>query len=177
MKRNVFTPVFTRSFLTLSAVVSCVLAFSAFAEERQHKVEAAFVYNFFNYITWPNYDDSQDLKDPIICVYGNDPIVESLKYIQQKMAPTRVITIQVVHKSLQARDCNLLFIRHRLPFDLSALNDTTLTVFKPDDPLDRGGMIDLTEDEEHITIHIDQFEMERKGFKTSSRLLNLARAR
>ena len=38
----------------------CAFSPSARANERQYKIEAAFLYNFFNYITCPSLKDAMD---------------------------------------------------------------------------------------------------------------------
>lgn len=145
------------------------------AQERQYKIEAAYLYSFFNYITWPNYDSPQALQNPTICVYGEDPIMPYLKYAQLKRSPERAFTIRTVNDGDNITGCNILFLRHRVAGKLLAsIPDSILTVFKPDDPLDRGGMIELSEDEDRISMRINQQQLEKNGFKVSSRLLDLA---
>jgi hypothetical protein len=159
--------------LVLMAMVN-IFSSSAYAEERQYKIEAAFLYSFFNYITWPGYSAPQELAKPVICVYGNDPIVPYLNYIRGKMATERLLTVRVLGNIENAGGCHILFMRHRIESDRSNdLANDTLTVVKLDDPLDRGGMIELSEDGERIAIKINQPSLEKNGFQISSRLLDL----
>lgn len=157
-------------------VVMVVYGFStsAFAEERRYKIEAAYLYSFFNYITWPGYSSAQSLEKPVICVDGNDPIVSYLDYVRAKMANERTLTIRVIEGDEKAAGCHMLFVRHRMYANLGAIPNDTLVVFKPDDPLDRGGMIELSEDGERMVIKINQMQLDRNGFHISSRLLELA---
>lgn len=143
----------------------------AFSEERQYKIEAAYLYSFFNYITWPGYSSPQEMKAPVICVYGNDPILPYLYYVRNKTSQERDLTVQAISDAKSPENCNLIFMRHRL-LQL-AVPDNVLTVFKPDDPLDRGGMIELSEDGERIVIKINQAQLDKNGFTISSRLLDL----
>jgi hypothetical protein len=153
----------------------CAVPAASRADERQYKIEAAFLYNFFNYITWPGTSSPQALEKPVICVYGDDPILNSLDYIRGKTGAERELTVRKVSDTSETEGCNILFMRHRIsPRMLGALPNSTLTVFKPDDPLDRGGMIELSEDDERITIKINQSQLAQNGFQVSSRLLNLA---
>lgn len=150
--------------------VSCF----AIANERQYKVESAYLYSFFNYITWPSYESPQKLHEPVICVAGSDPILPYLNYISQKMKEERALTIRNLDDEA-ATGCHMLFVRHRISSRiLNAIPKDTLIVLKPDDPLDRGGMIELAEDGDRIAIRIDQSQLEQHGFQVSSRLLGLA---
>jgi hypothetical protein len=159
-------------------VAAALLAFfgcgEAGADERQYKIEAAYLYSFFNYITWPGYNSSQKLEKPVICVYGNDPILPYLDYVKNKMASERTLTIRNISDVSAAGGCHVLFSRHSALARANIAPDTLL-VSKLDDPLDRGGsMIDLSEDGDHIAIRINQSQLEQNGFQVSSRLLELA---
>lgn len=158
------------------AVILCLASGQARADARQYKIESAYLYSFFNYITWPGYAAPQDLHKPLICIYGKDPIQPYLEYIRNKVSGERSLSLRSIADGDDTQDCQILFVRHRLPsYMLSSLSKNTLVVFKPDDPLDRGGMIELSEDGERIAMKIDQDQLERKGFQVSSRLLSLAR--
>lgn len=161
------------SLILIVSILCCLLPNPLMAEERQYKIEAAYLYNFFNYITWPGYTSPQELQQPVICVHTNDPILPYLHYIRSKIANERKLTIRSVTEGQNAVGCHILFMRHRVTQKI-LLPDDTLTVFKPDDPLDRGGMIELSEDGERITIKIHQSLLERGNFAVSSRLLDLA---
>lgn len=164
------------TLFALSCAMWCALYYSACAEERQYKVETAFLYNFFNYITWPGYGSTQELQKPVICIDENDPIMPYLEYTRSKMAGERAFTIRSISENETPKGCHIFFMRHHISSHLLAsLPTNTLTVLKPDDPLDRGGMIELSEDEERISIKIDQPQLEQNGFQVSSRLLDLAR--
>ena len=175
--RHIIASAKKASALALVAIaVLCLLPASARAEERQYKVEAAFLYNFFNYITWPGYATPQDLQAPVVCIYGNDPLLPYLEYMRGKMASERSMTLREVSRSEDVHGCNILFMRHRMAQQMHSLPGDTLTVLKPDDPLDAGGMIALNEDGERISIDINQNELAESGFKVSSRLLDIAQS-
>lgn len=155
--------------------ISVFLPANAMAQERQYKIEAAYLYSFFNYVTWPGYATPQSMQQRTICVFGEDPILSYLDYARRKMAGEYELTLRSVGEGENTAGCSLFFLRHRISSQMvSSLPPTTLTVFKPDDPLDRGGMIELNEDDERISIKINQPLLERGGFKVSSRLLGLS---
>ena len=159
------------------AMLVCVPGLPAHAEEREYKVEAAFLYSFFNYITWPGYNSPQALQNPVICVYGQDPILGYLNYVRSKMSAERHLTVRTIGDNDTVSDCNLIFMRHRITgYLLSSLPNNILTVLKPDDPLDSGGMIELAAGDEHISIKINHSVLEHNGFQVSSRLLDLAQS-
>lgn len=162
-------------FTLVAGVIAAIFSNTALADERQYKIESAYIYSFFNYIIWPGYDSPQKLREPTICVSGNDPILPYLNYLREKMQKERALTIRTLANDTAPSDCHMLFVRHRISSHmLDTLADNTLVVLKPDDPLDRGGMIELSEDGDRIAIKVDQSQLEKHGFQVSSRLLGLA---
>jgi hypothetical protein len=145
-------------------------------EARYYKIEAAFLYNFFNYITWPGYASPEALMQPTICLDGNDPVEPYLAYIQQKMISQHRLHVHTLHEGDSFEGCNMLFLRGTMSEDRlrDALKNHTLIVTGPDDPVDRGGMIQLTKEDERLVMDIDQSLLIQGGFKVSSRLLDLA---
>ncbi len=162
-----------RRFILVAGAVICSYSLPALAEERQYKVEAAYLYSFFNYITWPGHESPQSLHEPMICVYGDDPIIPYLDYIRSKVAMERTLAVRTLNSDASLAGCHILFVRHRISARQLGAMAGTLVVFKPDDPLDRGGMIELSEEGERIVIKINQPLLEEKGFSVSSRLLDL----
>ena len=89
------------------------------------------------------------------------------------VAIERQLDLRVVTDGKSVEGCHILFMRHRV-LQTASLGANTLTVFKPDDPLDRAGMIELADDAGRISLKINQSQLERQGFMISSRLLDLA---
>ncbi|MBI1301753.1 MAG: DUF4154 domain-containing protein [Alphaproteobacteria bacterium] len=165
-----------RCFYAISAAaLLCLMPAQAYASDRQYKVEAAFLYSFFNYITWPGYSSPHALRNPVICVYGNDPILPYLEYVSEKMLNERNISVRTVSGIEAINGCHVFFVRHLTYYPISALlSKNIISVHKVSDPLDRGGLIDLSQDGERIVIRINQSLLEKHGFQVSSRLLQLA---
>jgi len=170
---HILTRITKTAMIAGMSLALCAVASNAQAEERKYKIEAAYLYSFFNHITWPGYKTPQDMQKPVICVYGNDPILPYLDYVRGKVAGERQLSMRVVGDGSSAERCHILFMRHRA-MQTASLDPKILTVFKPDDPLDRAGLIELSDDAERIALKIDQSQLETQGFLVSSRLLALA---
>ena len=162
--------------LLLAFILS--LPFSALSQEtgRQYKVEAAFLFNFFNYFTWPGYDSPEALVNPTLCVDREDPVEPYLRYIQQHTKGARNLTIRKMKDGESPSRCNLLFTRQPL-HNKWDIPDETLIVLESDEDLEREGMIKLEQQEDHMVMVIHNTWMKDKGFKVSSRLLDLAEVR
>jgi hypothetical protein len=163
--------------------IACLLCFLSFyttaradEEERQYKIEAAYLYNFFNYITWPGHASPQALQQSIICVYGEDPVEPYLKYIQNKKLEERRISVRQLSEKESSEGCNIIFLRaHFSNEEIKKLSTPgSLIVSESKDSLDKGSMIELSKEDERIKMKINQSLIEKNNFHISSRLLSLA---
>lgn len=146
-------------------------------DERQFKIESAFLYNFFNYITWPGYDAPEDLMRPVVCVYGNDPVLKPLDYVKQKMSEDRSFAIRRLALGTKPEGCQMAFIRSGTRADVQRVIGTpgVLTVSSESDFVEEGGMVQLVHNEGRIIFEINNSLLSKYGFQASSRLLALAR--
>jgi hypothetical protein len=144
------------------------------SDARRYKIEATFLFHFFNYITWPGYHSPEGLKSGTICIFNNDAVTPYLNYIQRKKSQERQLQVRQLHDHDSVAGCNLLFVR-----DWSALNTAniprdTLIVSDTAGRTNDSSMIELTREEEHMAMSINHSLMEEHGFQVSSRLLSLA---
>lgn len=164
-----------KTFLTLLAAYILLLVCSSgapAADGRQFKMEAAYLQNFFHYITWPGYESPEALTTPVICVSRKDPVIPYLKYIQQK-AGMDSFRLHLYSTPASFDNCHILFTRSFISDE--GLPPYTLKIFSdPSNYLGSGEMIELKRKGNHIAIKINYSLLDKQGFKVSSRLLNLA---
>lgn len=162
-------------FAVLVALMTLLSVGTAQASERQYKIEAAFLYNFFNYISWPAAAESEQAEQRIICVRVDDPIVPYLQYVQRKMQEEQPLHVQQVTPESGLQGCDMLYQRAdgKSPLWEHAHESHTLIVTMSKEP--QGvGMINLFQQKDHIAMHINHTHMEEMGYEVSSRLLTLA---
>lgn len=158
----------------LHAAVSPVL-YAALAGE--YEVKAAFIYNFTRFVQWPKARASGPLD---ICVMGDDPFGSAIdEAVEGKRAAGREIAVTRLDVVEQANACEVLFIaaseEHELERILETLGEApVLTVGDIDDFAERGGMINLTNEGNHVRFEINVDALERAGLRASSQLLRLA---
>lgn len=159
--------------LTIAVWVSLQAA-SAHALARQYKIEAAFLYHFFNYITWPGEEETEQPHESVICVFPDDPIIPYLAYVQQKSKDSNPIAVREVREG-QVDGCHLLYVQEQVEKAVKdkAWNEGILLVSSEQEP-EPDMMINLLRKDERIAIHIHHQAMRDAGFKISSRLLALA---
>jgi len=142
-------------------------------DSRRYKVEAAFLYHFFNYITWPGYESPDALKGGTICIYGEDGVTRYLSYIQRKMAQSKRLTIDTLAPGDALDGCHMLFLRGTNPPANTPAR--TLTVVETQGSAGLNGMIKLLHNGEHINMSIDNDLLAAHNFSVSSRLMALAK--
>lgn len=169
-----------RMLLALPWLCAITPAFPAGADERQYKVEAAFLYNFFNYITWPGYGAPEELKQVTLCIHGEDPIQRYLEYVQRKMSDERALNLRRIPPGEDPEGCHMLFIRGAVSADFqrrfpSFAQKGVLVVSDTPRSTEDGGMIGLVREGERIAIDVQHTLLTQANFQVSSRLLHLAR--
>jgi hypothetical protein len=171
--RRIHTIITPTIFLLL--VLGFVLPVSAQTDDRKNKIEAAFLYNFFNYITWPEENQPAG-NTATICIYNNPALEDALHYVRIQKAAERKLAIISV-KSLDIPDaCKILYISNTNGANLGELGARgVLLVSDAPGFAMRGGMIELVEEKERITLDINHTVLTNSGFQVSSRLLGIAR--
>jgi uncharacterized protein DUF4154 len=175
-----------RMWLLLLVIIasSCTLwpipeAASASQMPSQYDVEAAYLFNFGKFITWPASAGTQN-KPLTICVIGEDPFGPSLDHI---VSGEKIDGRTVVDKKLSSADealsCSILYISpseaNRLARILSVVKDApVLTVSDIPEFADHGGMIQFVLHENRVRFVVNLGPTQRDGLALSSELLKVA---
>jgi len=146
-----------------------------------HQVEAAFLFNFAKFVTWPDDVFERGDNSMIIGVLGEDPVgvileetVRDKTIMGKKLAVKRFMRVQDAVKS------HILFLssseESHLPQTMKALEKThILTVSDMEGFAERGGMIAFTVEDQKVRFNVNVDAVERAGLKMGSQLLKLAR--
>jgi len=162
-------------------LVLCVLQGpAAFAGTREYEIKAAYLYNFLNYIEWPN-DSLPPVGGTItIGVVGENPFGPALDPLKGKQVKGRTLAVKEVSSAADLKGCQIVFIsaseKDRYPQLLDSLKDArTVTVSEIDGFAQRGGMINFIYERNRVRFEINQDAARSKGLTISSELLKLAR--
>jgi len=170
--------------LLLALGVVCSGGVVAVAESlapTMHQVEAAFLFNFAKFVTWPDDTFRRSEDSLIIGVLGEDPVgvileetVRDKTIMGKKLAVKRFMRVQDAVKS------HILFLssseESHLPQILKGLERATvLTVSDMEQFAERGGMIAFTVEDQKVRFNVNVDAVERAGLKMGSQLLKLAR--
>lgn len=168
--------------------VSAILFFFAFspvqcaAENRlEAKVKTAYIFNFLQFINWPE-TPGEDKKAPIkIVVLGNDPVGDLLEELSRSPLEGRGLAIErCPDETSLSSSAHMIFIsrsvEQRLPQIIQSLNGkNVLTISDIGQFSRRGGIIGFVKDSGKIKIEINLGMARERGYKIDARLLEIAR--
>ena len=172
-------PLLGLALIALAAFVART-APAARSHPTQSDVEAAYLYQFGNFVQWPPPSGADRPKTFTICVLGQDPFGAALQDTLRgsKMNGLPMAARQIAHVR-DAAACQILFIsssrQDQLTADLVALRgQPILTVSDIPDFASRGGMIQFVLIDNRVRFQIDLSGAQKAGLKLSSQLLKVA---
>lgn len=147
----------------------------------EHQVKAAFLYNFANFVEWPDAALGPAGAPLKVCVVGADPFGGALddafrgQVVQERRVEiSRGATLATVGR------CHILFLsmseQGRWPALLKELRGVpTLTVADGSPLVRQGGMVSFVIEAKRVRFEINRGAAEHAGLRISSKLLALAR--
>ncbi len=167
--------------ILLTAPAAHLRAIPSFADEYQLK--AVFLYNFANFISWPERAFASADTPFLICILGSDPFGEHLdSTVKDQQARERFLKITRLSPTQlsQVSDCHILFISNLENTTLTDIYRLTcrypiLTVSEDEQFIDSGGMIRFYNLNKRVRLEINPEAIEQVGLKADANLLNLSK--
>jgi hypothetical protein len=140
----------------------------------EHRVKAAYLFNFVRFVEWPAASGEGPLT---ICVVRPSPFGEVLTdTVRNERVNGRAIATRLVDTADDG--CHVVFIpasAAALP-SLRAVDESpVLTVGESPGFIRQGGMVNFVREGTNVRFEIDEPAARRAGLRISSRLLRLAR--
>jgi hypothetical protein len=165
---------------------------------REYQVKAAFLYNFMNFVDWPEEKSSDGNEPMIIGVIGKDPFGDAFEPVKNKKVKGKNVVIErfkgfeELEKSGEKdgsqpqpqiktlKKCHVLFIcsseRKRLGEIVDLIQDNNvLTVSDIEGFLEAGGIINFVMEDQKVRFEINVTTAKRAKLKIRSQLLRLAK--
>lgn len=164
-------------------LISAMLPISQAAPAAQeYQIKAVFLFNFVNFITWPDKSFKQDSEPFRICVLGEDPFGVVLDVtVEKHLVEGRTLKIIRLKEVMAGKICQILFISELEPSRqkdilkiIRNLNLPILTVGDTDDFIQAGGMIKFFSRNNKIRLGVNPDALEAVGLKADANLLNLS---
>lgn len=150
------------------------------AMQREYEIKAAYLYNFINYIDWPENTFPAAGGTIIIGVVGQSPFGAALEVLNGKQVKGRTVALKQITDMKDLDQCQIVFInsseKSRLPELLDKLKDLRiLTVSEIDGFAQQGGVINFISERNKVRFEINPDAAHRLGLNISSELLKLAK--
>lgn len=160
---------------TVMTVALGLLASAARAEEPEHRVKAAFVYNFIAYTEW-----SVDIGPTVnVCVHGTDAIGAEIEALHGKIANGRAIAVHRRAAGESLAVCHTVFLpasaQEQLPRMLAALKGrAVLTIADFAGAAGKGVVLNMNLAGGKVTFEANVQAARAMSLSLSSKLLRLA---
>jgi hypothetical protein len=155
-------------------------AFSQNEEGVAYPVKLAFLYNFTKFVEWPA-SSYRDAGAPLaICIVGHDPFNPDLEgELRTRTVGGHPVEVRTLRPNDTLSVCHIVFFpvtekdQDRIVRDLNG--SSTLTVGETDGFAVRGGIINLTVEDNKVHFEVNQLAADRAGIRISSKLLSIAK--
>src|SRR6266542_1066729 len=87
-------------------------ALNVFADQQkpgEYQIKAAYLYNFINFIDWPNESNFYNSPSINLCIFGDDPFGNDLDDIRNEIIKGKKLTVKYYSSLDKLRSCNILF--------------------------------------------------------------------
>jgi hypothetical protein len=174
---------FARRALVAAALASVLVAAVPVqaGAPSEHQVKAAFLYNFANFVQWPEGALGPAGSPLKVCVVGTDPFGGALDdAFRDQVVQGRPVQIARGHSLAAVGRCHILFLSQseqgRWPQLLKELGAAPTLTVADGAPLVRlGGMVSFVIEAKRVRFEINRGAAEHAGLRISSKLLALAR--
>ena len=158
---------------------------------REYQIKAAFLYNFINFIDWPNENKDENKDNPIyIGILGKNPFGNSFEPIKDKQVKDRVVIVKHFENldnlkhcyanEGEQKQCYLLYISSSEKENLNEIIEfingkSILTVGDMKNFLESGGIINFLMEDNKVCFEINKTAAEKAKLIIRSKLLRLAK--
>ena len=168
--------VFVIPFLTLTSKAEAPVQETS----SEYKIKAVFLYNFSQFVEWPEKTFAEQGTPLVIGILGKDPFgyyLDETVYGENANDHPMIVKRFVSVKDVSS--CHILFIKVGGKEDLTEIFDrlkskSILTVGDTDDFIRKGGMVRFFTEKNKTRIQINLEAVEEAGLIISSKLLGVA---
>lgn len=178
MKRSLLRPrsVFATA---LAAALGVAASLSAYADVAppEHKVKAAFIYNFVRFVEWPPVTAGTPIR---VGVVGSDAIVSTVhEALDGRSVGDRPITVDRVMREEDAKAHDVLYVAGNNAdlarrYVVASQGHSVLTVTECDRFLAVGSLVNFFFSDDTVRFAVNASELEKSPIKMSSQMLQFA---
>lgn len=150
-------------------------------DSNEYRLKLAFLYNFAQFVEWPADSFRNSGAPLLICVAGENPFQGQIEEgLRGRVVRGHPLEVRRLNPGDDPRACQIIFVRaaerKETPRILaSSKGSNILTVGEAAGFAQRGGMINLTREENRLRFEVNISAAAQSGLKISSKLLALAK--
>jgi hypothetical protein len=150
------------------------------APDREHRVKAVFLFNFAQFVVWPESAFVGPAEPLVVGILGDDPFDAYLdEVVRGEKVNNRPIEVRRFRKLEDVKACHVLFVSpseaSRMESILASMKQRhVLTVGESDVFFRKGGMVNFATENGKIRLKINLEQVQDAGLTVSSKLLRLA---
>ena len=147
----------------------------------EYRVKAAFIYNFTQFIEWPDSAFTGPGSPFVVATVGNDPFQGALENsMAGKSVNGRAMSVRHFDIPDHIDVCQILFVPASLDSTLGAVinkvsGKSVLTIGETDAFCPSGGAIQFFIENDHMRFEINRDATDAAGLRVSAKLMSLAR--
>ncbi len=148
---------------------------------QEYQVKAVFLYNFANFIRWPQTAFANHQAPFNICILGLDPFQQEIDVtVKNEQINKHAVKVKRLNSMINVDWCQILFIsRSEAAHFTTILNfirkRPILTVSDIDDFVTKGGMIQFFKYRKRMRFYIAHNTIKESGLQASANLLRIAK--
>jgi len=152
----------------------------AYALDREYVIKAVFLYNFLNYIKWPDTQNISGIPKVKLCIVGRDPFGSALTALKKKVSANWDLEIAhiAIDQPLPEPSCRIVFISHLEPkhitINKSLSSVGVLTVSDIEGFAKNTGIIELVKRKDKIKLIINADRLKQAKLNASSKLMKIS---
>jgi len=163
----------------LFAVAAPPTRAAADAPSREFQLKAAYIYNFAQFIEWPERAFAKADSPLVITVLGDSPFGNALDQVTKGRAVRgHEITVRYVQQPNAVGQTHILFVappHSQNPAEILRGLNGVLTIADSDSFMTAGGLIRFFSEDNKLRFEINATAAEKGGLKVSAKLLQLAK--
>ena len=152
----------------------------ALSVAEKYQIKTMFLYNFVNFITWPNSAFTSNNDPCWICLFGQDLFDQLIDItVKNKKTHNRSLTVERINHLSHLPCCHILYLNISQQSQLTRIFDITkdysiLTVSEMKGFIIAGGMIKFFNENNKIRLAINPKALNKVQLKPSADLLRLS---
>ncbi len=168
-------------FIIIISMFHGSVSYATSQTAQEYQVKAVFLYNFANFVRWPQTTFTSQWTPFNICILGHDPFKQDIDVItENERVKKHAVKIKRLNSIVNVKKCQILFISRSETTHFTTIINIIrkypiLTVSDIDNFVTKGGMIQFFKHRKRIRFYIAPDTLKKSGLQANANLLRVAK--